>query len=104
MLICKNVAHIIGKPARSRDWFVREALRRKVGGYVQEETLPLDELPAPFDKEKHSWEPIDEEYQRFPPAQWQGALQQADNIDVHEAEMEADTACFLSPGGASRTL
>ena len=52
-----NIAHVIGKPARSRDWFLREALRQKAGDCVQEEMFPLDEFPAPFDKEKHV-EPI----------------------------------------------
>jgi hypothetical protein len=61
--------------------------------------IPLDEFPAPFDKEKHM-EPFGKEYQEFSHAQWKGAHQQADNIDLfHEAEMEAGTP--LSPGGAS---
>jgi hypothetical protein len=46
-----NTAHVIGKPARSRDWFVREALCQK------EEMFPFDKFPATFDKEKHV-EPI----------------------------------------------
>jgi hypothetical protein len=54
-----NIAHIIGKPARSRNWFVREALRLKVGDYVKQEMFPSDEFPAPFDREKHM-EPIGE--------------------------------------------
>jgi hypothetical protein len=94
-----NIAHIIGKPARSRDWFVREALRLKVGEYVKQEMFPSDEFPAPFDKEKHM-EPIGEEYQRYSHAQWQDAHQQADSIDFHEAKMEG-AASTLSHGGAS---
>jgi hypothetical protein len=94
-----NIAHIIGKPARSRNWFVREALRLKVGDYVKQEMFPSDEFPAPFDREKHM-EPIGEEYQRYSHAQWQGAYQQADSIDFHEAKMEG-AASTLSHGGAS---
>jgi hypothetical protein len=67
-----NIAHIIGKPARSRDWFVREALRLKVGDYVKQEMFPSDEFPA----------------------------QRADSIDFHEAKMEGE-ASTLSHGGAS---
>jgi hypothetical protein len=94
-----NIAHITGKPARSRDWFVREALRAKAGDYVQEEMFPLDEFPAPFDKQKHM-EPIGEEHQKFSHEQWKGAHEQADNVDFfNAAEMEAGTP--LSPGGAS---
>jgi hypothetical protein len=59
----------------------------------------LDELPAPFDKEKHM-EPIGKEHQTFLHAQWIEAQQQANNVGLfHEAEMEAGTP--LSPGGAS---
>jgi hypothetical protein len=80
-----NIAHITGKPARSRDWFVQEALSQKAGDYVKEEMYPLDEFPAPFDKEKHM-EPIGEEYQKCSHAQWKSAHQQADNIDLSQAD------------------
>jgi hypothetical protein len=50
-----NIAHVIGKPARSRDWFVREALvRQKVGDFVQEEMFPVDEF-LPLLIKKSMW-------------------------------------------------
>jgi hypothetical protein len=96
-----NTAHVAGKPARSRNWFIREALCQKAGDHVQEEMFPLDAFPAPFDEEMHVEDPIGKEHQKLLHVdQWKGAHQQADNIDLfHEAEMEASTP--LSLGGAS---
>jgi hypothetical protein len=95
-----NVPHMIGKPAWSRDWFVREALCQKAQDYVKEEMFPLDEFPAPFDKEKHV-EPIDKECQKFTHVQWKSTHHQADNIDLFHKEeemeaMEADTPCLVT--------
>jgi hypothetical protein len=55
--------------------------------------FPMDEFPAPFDKERRGIPKVLQ-------AQWKSAHQQADNIDLfHEAEMEGGSP--FSPGGAS---
>jgi hypothetical protein len=90
MVLFANVPHMIGKPAWSRNWFVREALCQKAQDYVKEEMFPLNEFPAPFDKGKHV-EPIGKECQKFMHVQWKSAHHQADNTDLlhKEEEMEA---------------
>jgi hypothetical protein len=56
-----KIAHITGKPARSRDWMLREQLQNEFGCHFSEPLFP-DEYPIAL--EGHV-EPVGEDYQEF---------------------------------------
>jgi hypothetical protein len=60
----KKIEHITGKEARSRDWFLKEALAHDVSEYVNSDPFPDEDYPLPYNLKEHS-EPVGEEYQRY---------------------------------------
>jgi hypothetical protein len=60
----KKIEHITGKKARSRDWFLKEALAHDVSDYVMADPFPDEDYPLPYDPKEH-FEPVGEEYQRY---------------------------------------
>jgi hypothetical protein len=56
-----NIEHITKKKARTRDWFLQEALSKEVGDYVEGPLFETKDYPLQYNKEKH-FEPVGEEY------------------------------------------
>jgi hypothetical protein len=56
-----NIEHITKKKARTRDWFLQEALSKEVGDYVEGPLFETEDYPLQYNKEKH-FEPVGKEY------------------------------------------
>ena len=58
-----NIEHMTGTKARKRNWFLTEALMRKMEPFVEPVAFKEEDCPPLFDKRKHM-EPVGEECQK----------------------------------------
>jgi hypothetical protein len=56
-----NIEHITKRKARTRDWFLQEALSQEVGAYVDGPLFEDEDYPLQYKKKEH-FEPVGQEY------------------------------------------